>query len=134
MTAVDTNVLVRVVTKDDPSQFAAAVRVMKSGDLWVAKTVLLETAWVLEHAYVLRRDVVLDAMRRIVGYGGLVVEDETAVIRALDWSGEGMDFADALHLASSAGAREFVTFDRRLAARGAVVRSPVRVRLIERRG
>jgi len=51
MKAIDANILVRVVTRDDPAQFAAAADVMKADSLWAAKTVLLETAWVLQFAY-----------------------------------------------------------------------------------
>ena len=48
----------------------------------------------------------------------MTVEDEDQVIRALDWFADGFDFADALHLASSAGARRFVTLDEKLVKRG----------------
>jgi predicted nucleic-acid-binding protein len=51
MIALDTNVIVRVVTRDDPQQVPAALAVMQSGDLWVSKTVLLETEWVLRYSY-----------------------------------------------------------------------------------
>jgi len=114
MIALDTNILVRVVTGDDLKQVALATAVMTTSRVWVSKTVLLETAWVLELAYELSRDVVLDALGRIVGFENLVVEDMPAVVRALGWAGAGMGFADALHLASSAAASEFVTFDRDL--------------------
>jgi predicted nucleic acid-binding protein len=44
------------------------------------------------------------------------LEDAPAVAQALDWFTAGMDFADALHLASSGGAARFATFDKKLAA------------------
>ena len=134
MTAIDTNVLVRVITRDDAHQFAAAVKVMKSHHLWVSKTVLLETAWVLQHAYGLGREVVLDALRRVAGYQNLAVEDEVSVTRALGWFEKGMDFADALHLASSGDADEFVTFDRKLAAHAADMDGAVPLRLLDSTG
>ncbi|MGO9262991.1 MAG: PIN domain-containing protein [Bryobacteraceae bacterium] len=54
MNAVDTNVVVRFLTEDDPHQYAAARRIFATGPIWVSKTVLLETAWVLSSTY--RRD------------------------------------------------------------------------------
>lgn len=51
MIAVDTNVLVRLLTADDPKQLAAARSLFASDPIWVAKTVLLETGWVLRSLY-----------------------------------------------------------------------------------
>ena len=128
MKAIDTNILVRVVTRDDPEQFAAAAEVMKAGSLWVAKTVLLETAWVLQFAYRLPREVCLDALRRIVGYENLTVEDNAGVLRALAWAAQGMEFADALHLASAGECEEFVTFDRKFVSKAGEIEEGVPVR------
>jgi predicted nucleic-acid-binding protein len=115
MIALDTNVVVRVVTADDPAQLAAALEVFRSGDLWLCKTVLLETEWVLRYSYQLSREVILAAFQRLLGYRALQVEDRGAVLLALPLFEKGMDFADALHLASSAGAERFATFDRSFA-------------------
>ncbi len=51
MRAVDTNVLVRFFVADDPGQFRRARKVMEAGAVFIPKTVLLETEWVLRHAY-----------------------------------------------------------------------------------
>lgn len=115
MIALDTNVIIRVVTADDPEQLAIALEILRSGELWVCKTVLLETEWVLRYSYELPPATILEALRRLLGYRGLQVEDRGAVLQALSLFENGMDFADALHLASSAGAERFVTFDRPLA-------------------
>lgn len=115
MIALDTNVLVRVVTADDPEQLEAALVVMRSEALWICKTVLLETEWVLRYTYRLRREVVLAAFRKLLGLPTLQVEQRGAVLRALSLYEKGMDFADALHLTSSGEAERFATFDRALA-------------------
>lgn len=115
MIALDTNVIIRVLTADDPEQLAIALDILRSGELWVCKTVLLETEWVLRYSYELSGATILQALRRLLGYRGLQVEDRGAVLQALSLFESGMDFADALHLASSAGAERFVTFDRSLA-------------------
>ncbi|HKH49707.1 MAG TPA: type II toxin-antitoxin system VapC family toxin [Thermoanaerobaculia bacterium] len=115
MIALDTNVLVRVVTADHPEQLALALEVLQSGELWVSKTVLLETEWVLRYSYELSPDVILETLRRLLGYRNLQVEDRGAVLQAFSLVEAGMDFADSLHLASSADAERFATFDRTLA-------------------
>jgi len=51
MIAVDTNLLVRLLTSDDPDQARRAARIMESDDIFIPKTVMLETEWVLRHAY-----------------------------------------------------------------------------------
>ena len=51
MIALDTNILVRVLTRDDPAQADLAAELMKSSDLFICKTVLLELEWVLRFAY-----------------------------------------------------------------------------------
>jgi predicted nucleic-acid-binding protein len=115
--SLDTNVIVRVVTADEPDQLAAALEVMRSKEgLWLGKSVLLETEWVLRYSYKLSRKTILDTFIRLLGYPNLSLEAPSQVDLALDLFREGMDFADALHLAASAGADRFVTFDRELAS------------------
>jgi predicted nucleic-acid-binding protein len=115
--AVDTNVLVRVLTRDDPAQAGVAVAAMKSARLYISATVLLETEWVLRHAYGFRRDEVGAALRGVVNLAGATIGDEAAVRQAVTWHAAGMDFADALHLAGAQGADDLVTFDKQLARR-----------------
>ncbi len=117
MIALDTNVLVRVVTADEPQQLAAALKVFRSDTLWVSKTVLLEIEWVLRYTYAVAPEGILDALRRLLGYRDLEVEDRVEVLKALSLFKARMDFADSLHLASGAGADLFATFDRALARR-----------------
>lgn len=120
MIALDTNVVIRLVTADDPVQLAAAREIFKSGDLWICKTALLETEWVLRYSYELSRAALGAVLRGLLGYPPLRVEDRNAVLRALALYDRGMDFADALHLVSSGESEKFATFDRPLAkaARG----------------
>lgn len=127
MIAVDTNLLVRVVTRDDPQQAERAVQVLEEADsLFIPKTVLLELEWVLRYSYELPVAVIADALRRLLGYRKARIEDRPAVLQALAWYATGLDFADALHLASSSAAERFVTFDRKLKkAAGALADGPV---------
>jgi predicted nucleic-acid-binding protein len=117
MIAIDTNVLVRLLTGDDPAQTKLAAALFESGDILIPKTVLLETEWVLRYSYELTPDVVLSAFRKILGLAQVKVEDAPAVVAALASYEDGMDFADALHLASATKAEAFATFDARLKKR-----------------
>jgi predicted nucleic-acid-binding protein len=112
MTAVDTNVLVRLLTADHPEQAAAARSVFSSGPVWVAKTVLLETAWVLRSLYGFEERMIRDAFSKLLGLDNLQVEDEPAVASALALTDHGIEFADALHLSSRPAGVAFVSFDR----------------------
>lgn len=118
MTGVDTNVVVRLLTRDDEGQARRAARIFQAEDVWLPKTVLLETEWVLRSAYSLRREVILSSFRTLLGLPSLAVEDRPTVLRALAWYEDGLDFADALHLASLRPADRFVTFDVALARDG----------------
>ena len=115
MIAVDTNVLARFLVRDDAKQAARAASLIRGDEIWASKTVLLETEWVLRSLYGFSTETVARALRRLAGLQTVFLEDELAVAKALDWSSEGLDFADALHLASAGNAKRFATFDRKLA-------------------
>lgn len=112
MTALDTNVLVRVLTNDDAVQSQRAAVFMRRQDrLYVLKTVLLEIEWVLRSSYGFDREAILLGLRSLMRTPNFTIQDDKAVIAALEWYEQGMDFADALHLASIDRETEFATFD-----------------------
>jgi predicted nucleic-acid-binding protein len=121
MIAVDTNVLVRLLTRDNPQQAEHATKLISSGvEVFVAKTVLLETAWVLRSAYSFGILDIINALEGIGGMRNVVFEDAPSVALALRWVREnGLDFADALHLATAQGigAQPFYSFDQPLVKR-----------------
>ena len=117
MRAVDTNVLVRFLTVDDPKQAKTARRVMEAGDIFIGVTVILETEWVLRAGYGFNPNVIAAGLRGIGGLPGVTIEEPAEVAQSLDWMVEGKDFADALHLTRSNHCNAFVTFDKKLAAR-----------------
>jgi predicted nucleic-acid-binding protein len=128
--ALDTSVVVRILAADDPVQVEAARKAMRSTPLFLSKTVLLETEWVLRYAYEIGRKAIGDALRRLILYRRMEVEDLPAVMEALSWHAEGMDFADALHLASSKPASTLITFDRKLAVTAEALGCIPRVELL----
>jgi predicted nucleic-acid-binding protein len=115
--AVDTNLVVRLVTNDDKPQATRAKAVFAANDIFVPKTVLLETEWVLRFSYELDRPAILRGLRGVLGMANVTGEDGANVARALDWYEGGLDLADALHLAASGEAKRFATFDARLVKR-----------------
>ena len=137
MLALDTNILARYyVEEDNPSratrsQREAARRAIESdGDLFVAKTVLLELEWVLRGVYGFARRHVLRAFENLLALPNIEVEDRAAVESALAGLRAGLDFADALHHASGRACAAFLTFDTRRFARRArriALTPPVRV-------
>ncbi len=114
MHAVDANVLVRLLTGDDVAQAKRAAALFKKESIFIPKTVLLETEWVLRRLYRLERDTVVGSFRKLSGLENVELEQPLVIAQALQWCEDGMDFADALHLASSHSARKFATFDEQM--------------------
>lgn len=130
MRAVDTNVLARYYLQDDVRQSRVACEIMAAGDLFVPKTVVLELEWVLRAVAAQPANKVLQCVVHLIGLPGVVVEDREQVELAIRHCDHGMDFADALHHAASAGCTEMLTFDDRGYARRAArhrLQPPVRV-------
>ena len=113
MRAVDTNVVVRYLTGDDPGQADRTRAVIDAGDVFVSTTVLLESEWVLRSVYGLARTEVASALRAFAGLPGLAVESPAVLAKALDCAEKGMDFADALHLGAAERCEALLTFDPR---------------------
>jgi predicted nucleic-acid-binding protein len=118
MRAVDTNVLVRLLTGDDVAQLAKAEAFVASG-AWVSHVVLCETVWVLEAVYERSRTQLISAVEMLLAHATLVLESRTCVEQALQdmASASKVDFSDALILAIArhAGHVPLGTFDRHLA-------------------
>ena len=119
MTAIDTNIVVRFVTRDDPDQFARARALLASTVCYVPDTVVLETGWVLESIYGFSRDEVVRGLTAFLGLDNVWVQDAERLQQALGWYVEGMDFADALHLAHCDHLERLKTFDQRFIKRAA---------------
>jgi len=119
MISVDTNILARLLLNDDPAQHRRAVALLNSDDeVFIPITVLLELAWVLRARQATREEV-LTSLRGLLNLPRVRHQHHDAVSTAFRWVEEGMDVADALHLALSHGASRFFTFDAALARRAA---------------
>jgi predicted nucleic-acid-binding protein len=125
MTAVDTNVVVRLLTGDEPRQAATARSLFASEPIWIAKTVLLETGWVLRRLYGFEESAIRDALIKLLGLKNVHTEDEASIATALALTAHGIELADALHLSSRPPGAAFVSFDK------AFVRRAIRAGITE---
>lgn len=117
MIALDTNVLVRYLLNDDEAQAEIAEALLASGEIcFIPITVWLELVWVLE-CYDCQPQDIAKALRHLLGLPNLQTVESLSLLRALNGFEGGADFADALHVALSAQAESFVTFDQPLVKR-----------------
>ncbi len=121
MRSLDTNVLARFFVDDADDAEAAKQRPAAIAALseraFVSVTVLMEFEWVMRGFYDLPLRDMVSVFRALAGIEYISIEDRAAVMAALDGFEKGLDFADALHVARSARASAFATFDKRLAKR-----------------
>jgi len=117
MRALDTNVLVRLVTRDDARQVVAAEGFVAPG-AWVSCLVLAEAVWVLSAVYDLAPTEIATAVQMLLNHKDLTIQDADAVTAALRHYRRrpGLGFSDCLLLevARKAGHLPLGTFDREL--------------------
>ena len=118
MRAIDTNVLVRLITRDDARQAAAADTFVLLG-AWVGHLVLAETTWVLSTVYDLGPAAIATAVEMLLNHAHLTIEEADVVTAALAHyrSRPSLDFSDCLvlEIARKAGHLPVGTFDRHFA-------------------
>jgi predicted nucleic-acid-binding protein len=117
MRAIDTNVLVRLLTRDDASQ-VAAVEFFTSGGAWVPHLALAEATWVLSSVYGRGPGAIATAVEMLLNHQHLTLQDADAVTAAVEQFRRrpALGFSDCLMLAVArkAGHAPFGTFDRNL--------------------
>ncbi|HEU0139313.1 MAG: type II toxin-antitoxin system VapC family toxin [Bryobacteraceae bacterium] len=118
MRAVDTNVLVRLITRDDLRQAASAEAFIENG-AWVSVLALAEAIWVLSAVYELGPKDQAKAIEMLLNHRDLVLQEPETVAAALALFRvkPALGFSDCLmfHLARKAGHLPMGTFDRNLA-------------------
>ena len=118
MRAVDTNVLVRLITRDDSRQAASAESFIDKG-AWVSVLALAEATWVLASVYELNSKDLARAIEMLLNHRQLVLQDPESVAGALELfrAKPALGFSDCLmlQLARKAGHLPLGTFDRNLA-------------------
>jgi predicted nucleic-acid-binding protein len=117
MRAVDTNVLVRLLARDDPRQLAAAEVFVQAG-AWISHLVLMETVWVLDSVYNVSPEQITNGVEILLDHKDLMVQDADVVKAAIAHFRKHprLGFSDCLILevARAAGHLPLGTFDRGL--------------------
>jgi predicted nucleic-acid-binding protein len=117
MRALDTNVLVRLIVRDEPRQTASAEAFVEGG-AWVSLVALVESIWVLKSTYGLPAGELIKTLESVLDNGRLVLQEPATVMAALDRFRRqpALGFADCLvlELARKAGHLPLGTFDRAL--------------------
>ena len=117
MRAADTNVIVRIITRDDDKQVPLADAFI-ARSAWVSHLVLVETAWVLSKAYKLEPAAIATAIEMLLNHETLSLQDADVVTAALDQyrARPSLGFSDCLvlEIARKAGHLPFGTFDKNL--------------------
>ena len=115
MLAVDTNVLVRLLTRDDAKQAAAADAAIAKG-AWVSQLVLAEAVWVLDAVYERTSRQLIAALDLLLAHESLVLQDADVVAAALAQfrAKPALGFSDCLvlEIARKAGHLPLATFDK----------------------
>lgn len=118
MRAIDTNILVRILVRDDQRQAALADACIAQG-AWVSHLVLAEAFWVLESTYGHSKAAIAAALEMLLKHQSIIVQDDDVVLSALKrFKAHGkVGFTDCLILetARRAGHMPLSTFDRDLA-------------------
>jgi predicted nucleic-acid-binding protein len=126
MIGVDTNIIVRILTNDDPIQTAQAVQLVRQSEIFVSTGVILETAWVLRKVHKLSAGAIIAGIARFCRASNVIVENRSVFDAAIEMAEKGIDIADALHLASAAKVDWYATFDQKFVKAAANFNPPVR--------
>ncbi len=118
MRAVDTNVLVRLITRDDKREVESAEEFVSKG-AWVSQLVLAETSWVLDSVYDRTSEDIAKAIEMLLNHKHLTLQDQDVVEAAVEKfrQHKGVTFSDVLvlEIARKSGHVPLGTFDRNLA-------------------
>jgi predicted nucleic-acid-binding protein len=113
--AADTNILVRIVTRDDPLQSQTAFALVSSAEkVVISLPCMCELVWVLRAVYGFDPNDLETAVKSVTDPTN-VVTDRAAVAAGLALQAAGGDFADGVmaHIGLSMGADAFVSFDKK---------------------
>ena len=118
MIGIDTNVLIRYLTKDDPKQWELAVQIIRKQPCFVGNIVLCEIVWVLKRQpYQFSKEQILGSLEMMLQSSGFEFENRSVVYQAIQRTKQGSaDFSDYLigAIAQQAGCHKTITFDRKL--------------------
>ena len=111
MIAVDTNIVVRFLTRDDEPQFQKALALFESQDIFIPDTVVLETECVLRYAYDFEPVAIYGAFTKLFGLPNVHLFNPTIVALAIQGHIQGLDLDDTFHLNQCQQYNQFNTFE-----------------------
>ena len=117
MIAIDTNIIIRFLTRDNEAQYKKAYRIFNSEDVFIPDTVILETEWVLRFAYKFKPNNICGALNKLFGLDNIYLSNPHSIAQAIKWHTEGLDFSDAMHLAHSQECEYLYSFDAKFSAK-----------------
>ena len=128
MIAIDTNIIIRFLTRDDEDQYQKVYQIFATAKhIFIPKTVILETEWVLRFSYKFSSERIVFALSNLLGLENIVSENKERIIIALQWHEQGMDFADALHLSFSLHTQAFLSFDKKMMNKASLLNIGIKV-------
>ncbi|MBX9254886.1 type II toxin-antitoxin system VapC family toxin [Desmonostoc muscorum CCALA 125] len=117
MIAVDTNIVVRLLTQDDEFQYQKSLEIFQNHQIFISDTVILETEWVLRFAYKFKPEAICAALGMLFGLVNVHLTNASLIAQVLLWHEAGLDFADAFHLAQAQNYTHLYTFDEKFVKR-----------------
>jgi predicted nucleic-acid-binding protein len=125
MIGLDTNIVVRYITHDDPAQTAKAIKLFASFSAdapgFLSLIVLVESVWVLERSYGFKKDEIVQVVETFLRGREVILERAELVSQALrTFNATGVNFSDCLieRCGHAAECKFTVTFDKRATAAG----------------
>ncbi len=112
MISVDTNVIIRFLTRDDERQYKKSYSIFNSQEIFIPDTVILETEWVLRYAYNFEPEDICSAFIGLFGLKNIHLSNPFFIAQAIEWHKQGVDFSDALHLTHCQQYEKLYTFDK----------------------
>lgn len=121
MIGLDTNILARyyVENTDNNNEKTILQRKLAKGiiesrrPLFVAKTVIIELEWILRGVYKFPVSAVISVFEHLCGLSHITIEDKNVIVHAIEFTRAGIEFTDALHLASSYHCKKLLSFDKK---------------------
>ena len=117
MIAVDTNIIIRLLTHDDARQHKRAYALFTTEEVFIADTVIMETEWVLRYAYEFTAEAICDSLVKLFGLENVHLPNPQAIAQAIEWHRVGVDFSDAMHLSCCQKCEAIYTFDKAFVAK-----------------
>ncbi len=116
MIAVDTNVIIRFLTRDNERQYKKSYSIFNVQEIFIPDTVILETEWVLRYAYNFEPEDICNAFVSLFGLKNVHLSNPSLIVQAIEWHRQGMDFSDAMHLSHCQQYEKLYTFDKKFSS------------------